>query len=145
MSPASRRSRRRPMAEINVVPYIDVMLVLLVIFMVTAPLLYQGVEIELPRASAEPLPQQDQEAVLVAVDAEGNYYFSVGAAEPEAVDTDTLLTRVAAIVRRQPGTPVLVRGDQNVPYGKVVQAMVQLQAAGVPKVGLSTQMPDNAP
>ena len=136
------RGRRRPMAEINVVPYIDVMLVLLVIFMITAPLLTQGVKVDLPEASADPIEDADKEPVIVNVDAAGNLYLSVGDAPDEPIDADTLVNNVAAVLRRQPGKSVLVRGDHAVDYGTVVSAMVLLQQAGVPRVGLVTEPPE---
>lgn len=138
----SRRIRRRPMAEINVVPYIDVMLVLLVIFMVTAPLLYQGVQIDLPQATAEPVPPQDREPVIVEVDSEGRYYLNVGSGGAEdPVDAQELVATVTAIMREQPQTPVMVRGDRSVAYGRVIEVMAMLQQAGVPEVGMMTQPP----
>ena len=131
------------MAEINVVPYIDVMLVLLVIFMITAPLLSQGVKVELPQASAEPLPPEALEPLVLTVDAEGRYYLNVGGAGEEVpVDLETLLARVAAVLRHKPETPVMVRGDRHVDYGRVIEAMVVLQAAGAPNVGLVTEPPE---
>jgi biopolymer transport protein TolR len=140
---ARTRQRRRPMSEINVVPYIDVMLVLLVIFMITAPLLTQGVKVELPRASAEPLPPEALEPLVLTVDAAGRYYLNVGGdGENVPVDRDTLLARVAAVLRHKPETPVMVRGDKQVDYGRVIDAMVILQAAGAPGVGLITEPPD---
>ncbi|PWG61161.1 protein TolR [Sediminicurvatus halobius] len=130
------------MAEINVVPYIDVMLVLLVIFMVTAPLLYQGVEIELPQAGSEPLPQEEREPVIVEVDREGRFYLSIGAqADDEPVSAREVVVNVTAVMREQPQTPVLVRGDAGVPYGRVIEIMAALKQAGVPQVGLMTQPP----
>lgn len=137
-----RRAKRRPMAEINVVPYIDVMLVLLVIFMITAPLLAQGVKVDLPQASAKPLPPEQLKPLVVTVDAEGAYYTSVGENPKQAVDEATLVARVSAVIRHKPGTPVVVKGDQQVPYGRVVTAMVLLQKAGVPSVGLATEPPE---
>lgn len=138
----TRRLRRRPMAEINVVPYIDVMLVLLVIFMVTAPLLYQGVNIDLPQAGAEPLPQDEREPVIVEIDREGRFYLSVGTqADDEAISAREVVVNVTAVMREQPQTPVLVRGDSGVPYGRVIEIMAALKQAGVPQVGLMTQPP----
>ncbi len=132
------------MAEINVVPYIDVMLVLLVIFMVTAPLLYQGVEIELPQSSAEPMAPQEEEPVIVEVDRNGRFYLSIGAqADDEPVNLEEIVVNVTALMRAQPQTPVFVRGDANVPYARVVNVMTALQQAGVPQVGLLTQPPAN--
>lgn len=130
------------MADINVVPYIDVMLVMLVIFMVTAPLLTQGVSVELPEADAEPVPEQDKEPLVVSVDAAGNMYLNVGDAPEQPVDGDTLVSNISAVLRRQPGKSVLVRGDHSVDYGAVVAALVLLQQAEIPKVGLVTEPPE---
>ena len=136
---ARQRVRKRPMAEINVVPYIDVMLVMLVIFMVTAPLLQQGVQVELPQASAQPLPPDQGEPLELGVDAQGQYFLNVGGDAKAPVDEETIVQRVAAVLRNKPNTPVLVRGDRNVDYGTVVRAMVLLQQAGAPSVGLITE------
>lgn len=137
-----RRNRRRPMSEINVVPYIDVMLVLLVIFMVTAPLLYQGVEIELPQSTADPLPPDDREPIIVEVDRNGRLYLSIGDQPDDApVRIEEIIQNIAIVMRAQPDTPVYVRGDGEVPYARVVTVMTALQQAGVPQVGLMTQPP----
>lgn len=138
----ARNSRRRPMSEINVVPYIDVMLVLLVIFMVTAPLMTQGVKVDLPQASAEPVQQSEKEPLIVTVDAGGLYYLNVGEDPKQGIDHELLVQRVAAVLRYQPGTQVLVRGDAKVNYGAVVTAMALLQKAGAPSVGLVTEALD---
>jgi biopolymer transport protein TolR len=130
------------MADINVVPYIDVMLVMLVIFMITAPLLTQGVQVELPVAAAEPIEEADKEPLVVNVDAAGNLYLNVGETPEEPLDGETLMQKVAAVLRRQPQKSVLVRGDHAVDYGTVVSAMVLLQQAGVPSVGLVTEPPE---
>jgi len=137
----SIKGRRRPMAEINVVPYIDVMLVLLVIFMITAPLLNLGVEVELPKADAEPMEtEQNQEPLVVTVLQNGDLYLNAGGdldgTSSGLIDADTLVTTVSAIVRRNPEIQVLVGGDERVDYGQVYNAMVLLQKAGVTKVGL---------
>ena len=137
----SRRSRRRPMSEINVVPYIDVMLVLLVISMITAPLLNLGVEVELPEADAEPLDtQQSDEPLVITVLKNGDLYLNAGGdldgTSSGLVDAESLVTTVSAIVRRNPDVQVLVGGDRAVGYGEVYNAMVLLQKAGVHKVGL---------
>jgi len=137
MAIASRRHKRKLKAEINVVPYIDVMLVLLIIFMVTAPLLNLGVDIQLPQSSAKAI-QNDKEPVVVSVDQDGQLFLTLGASQREALDPDAL-TKVAAFVRQNPQVPVLVAGDQRADYGKIYQAMVLLQTAGVPKVGLMSQ------
>jgi biopolymer transport protein TolR len=139
---ARQRIRKKPMAEINVVPYIDVMLVMLVIFMVTAPLLTQGVQVDLPEASAEPIDDSDNEPLVVNVDAAGNLYLNVGDTPDKPLDGETLSQNVAAVLRRQPQKKVLVRGDHAVDYGTVVSAMVLLQQAGVPSVGLVTEPPE---
>lgn len=139
----SRHRKRRAVAEINVVPYIDVMLVLLIIFMITAPLLQQGVEIELPQASANPLPSEQKEPVILTVSKTGEYYLNVGEQIKEPISEEVLVHRVAAVVKYQPDTPVLVRGDRSVDYGSVTHAMVLLQSAGVEKVGLMTDQIDN--
>lgn len=141
---AQQRQRREPMSEINVVPYIDVMLVLLVIFMITAPLLSQGVQVDLPEADAKPLDKESKEPLVVSVDAEGNFYLNVGGDEEESVDGDEIVRRVGIVLSKQPDTPVLVRGDNAVNYGAVVQAMVLLQQAGAPSVGLMTDPPQSS-
>ena len=134
--------RKKPMAEINVVPYIDVMLVMLVIFMITAPLLTQGVKVDLPEASAEPIDDPDNEPLVVSVDAGGNLYLNVGESPEDAITEDDLVQVVAAVLRREPRKSVLVRGDHAVDYGAVITAMVLLQQAGVPNVGLVTEPPE---
>jgi biopolymer transport protein TolR len=135
------KGRRRPMAEINVVPYIDVMLVLLVIFMITAPLLNLGVEVELPKADAEPLDnQENKEPLVLTVMQNGDLYLNAGGdldgTTSGLIDAESLVTTVSAIVRRNPEIQVLVGGDERVGYGEVYKAMVLLQKAGVQKVGL---------
>ena len=131
-----RRSARRLMNQINVVPYIDVMLVLLVIFMITAPLLSQGVKVDLPRAAAQPVESQDQETLVVTVDREGRYYL-----DDRRISSEELRRKVAAILKLRPKTPVLIRGDRTANYGEVVKAMTLLQSAGAPSVGLLTEPP----
>lgn len=135
------RQRRKPMAEINVVPYIDVMLVLLIIFMVTAPLLTQGVEVELPKAPSEPVGEQDEEPLIVSVKADGSYYLNLGGDKEKSQSLAVVGDKVNKILRRKPDTTVLVWGDTNVPYGTVVQLMATLQTAGAPSVGLVTETP----
>ena len=136
-------NRRRPISEINVVPYIDVMLVLLVIFMITAPLLTQGVKIDLPQADAEPVSAEMDDPVVVSVDREGNFYIDIGDNKQQPVEEETLLSRVRSVLRHKPKTPILVRGDSHVDYGRVVKAMTLLQAAGAPSVGLITESPED--
>jgi biopolymer transport protein TolR len=138
MTPSPTRRGRRLMAEINVVPYIDVMLVLLIIFMITAPLLTQGIKVDLPKAGAEPLPSDDTKPLILSVDKSGNLYLNIGKDEESPVSEDAVLERVGAVLRREPKTPVLVKADQSVPYGRVVSGMVLLQQAGAEKVGFIT-------
>jgi biopolymer transport protein TolR len=141
MTPSPNRRSRRLMAEINVVPYIDVMLVLLIIFMVTAPLLTQGIKVDLPKAGAEPLPEdmmRDHQPLILSVDPQGQFYLNLGQDDETPIPADTVLERVSAVLRREPQTPVLVKADRSVPYGSVVEGMVLLQQSGAEKVGFIT-------
>jgi biopolymer transport protein TolR len=135
------RKRRRLMGEINVVPYIDVMLVLLIIFMITAPLLTQGVQVELPEANAKPIDPEllkDREPLVLSVDRDGRYYLNIGGDEDSPVGEAEVARRASAVLARDPGTPVLVKADERVPYGSVVRGMVLLQQAGATKLGFLT-------
>ena len=139
--PFNRTGRRKPMAEINVVPFIDVMLVLLVIFMITAPMLTQGVQLDLPQVSSEPIEsQEEREPLIVSVDREGTYYLMLGDDETRG-GLEELGDRVIILLERQPDTQVLVRGDRFVPYGEIVTLMSTLQTAGVANVGLISEPP----
>ena len=139
----ARRGKRRLVSEINVVPYIDVMLVLLIIFMVTAPLLTQGVEVALPTADAEPLePDPNVEPLVITVDAEGLLYLSVNDDPDAPVEADIVKARALAVRRHQPNTPVVIRGDRGTEYRHIINVLVQLQAAGVTGVGLMTEPPE---
>jgi biopolymer transport protein TolR len=129
------------MSEINVVPYIDVMLVLLIIFMVTAPMLMQGVEVDLPEANTEPVENQDSEPLIVSVNKSGQFFLNVGSQEDQALTLATVKQRVSAVIRRSPDKPVLVWGDKAVAYGQVVTLMAALQEAGASSVGLVTENP----
>ena len=138
--PAPQR-RRRLMAEINVVPYIDVMLVLLIIFMITAPLLKEGVKVDLPSAGARPIDAEflkNHTPLIVTIDARGRLYVNFGPNQDQPVSDATVSSRTAALLRRDPQTPILVKADTTVPYGTVVRAMVLLQHAGAAKVGFLT-------
>jgi len=135
--------KRRPISDINVVPYIDVMLVLLIIFMITAPFVQQGVEVDLPQASAKPMSPDEAEPVVVSIDKKGDFYLDIGDEPDKPIDAQLMVNRAAAVRQLKPNVPVLVRGDRNVGYGKVVDAMVLLQKAGVEKVGLMTDQPEN--
>ncbi|VUD52759.1 Biopolymer transport protein ExbD [Thalassocella blandensis] len=134
--------KRKPMAEINVVPYIDVMLVLLVIFMVTAPLLMQGVKVELPQANSVPLDNKEDEPVIVSIKSDGSFYLNLGKEQETAKPLEQITDTVAKVLRQKPNTPVLVWGDTKVEYGLVVNLMSELQKAGAPSVGLVTDPPN---
>ena len=129
------------MAEINVVPYIDVMLVLLVIFMATAPLLMQGVEVDLPDANSSPVSDSDAEPLIVSIDAHARLYLNLGASDDLALNIETVKQRVATVLKRNPQKAVMVWGDAAVPYGEVVALMSELQEAGALSVGLVTEAP----
>ena len=137
-----KTGKRKPVSEINVVPYIDVMLVLLIIFMITAPLIQQGVEIDLPQASANPMPPEQREPMVISVSKAGDFYLNIGEDNDKPIEEELLFNRVAAVISNHPQTPVLVRGDKAVDYGRVTEAMVLLQSAGVEKVGLMTESQD---
>ncbi|MFA5494276.1 MAG: protein TolR [Porticoccaceae bacterium] len=141
MAVVRTRNKRKLVAEINVVPYIDVMLVLLIVFMITAPLLMQGVKVELPQAPSTPLEETDQEPLIVSVKADGSYYMDLGNGKNEREELDVIQDKVAKVLAVQPQTPVLVWGDANVDYGVVVRLMTVLQSAGAPNVGLVTEPP----
>jgi biopolymer transport protein TolR len=132
------QSLNKPMAEINIVPYVDVMLVLLIIFMVTAPLLTQGVIVDLPESSAQILEEQEMPPIIVTVDKVGNYFLNIHKTPSDPMLPSALSEIVATELEKTPHRPVLVRGDEQVNYGKVVTAMVVLQAAGAKSVGLVT-------
>ncbi|RUR27261.1 protein TolR [Vreelandella andesensis] len=141
--PFNRSGSKKPMAEINVVPFIDVMLVLLVIFMITAPMLTQGVQVDLPQVTSEPIESQDEsDPIIISVDREGVYFITLGE-DSTSVSLEQMSQRVMAILQRRPGTPVMVRGDRNVPYGQIVLLMSTLQRSGVANVGLLSEPPQD--
>jgi len=143
---ATPLQKRKLMGEINVVPYIDVMLVLLVIFMVTAPMLTQGIKVDLPQASSEPIEEvPNHQPLVLSVDAEGNLYIDVGDDENEPTTGKKVVARVGAVLRARPDTPILVKADRAVPYGNVVGAMVLLQQAGAESIGFVTDPLDSYP
>ncbi|MGB5258489.1 MAG: protein TolR [Woeseiaceae bacterium] len=143
---ATPLQKRKLMGEINVVPYIDVMLVLLVIFMVTAPLLTQGIEVDLPKAKAAPIQNvQDHKPLVLSVDADGNLYLSVGDDEDKPTTGQEIIRLVNIVLGESPETPVLVKADRAVPYGNVVGAMVVLQQAGAQSIGFVTDPLDTYP
>ena len=121
-------------------PYIDVMLVLLIIFMITAPLLSQGVEVELPKTANKPLPPKQKEPIVLTVDEKGQYYLNIGSDPEQAINNSTLKLIVSKVTNVQPDVKVFVRGDHRADYGQIVAAMSSLQAAGVSKVSLVTEL-----
>jgi biopolymer transport protein TolR len=136
------RKDKKPMSEINVVPYIDVMLVLLIIFMVTAPMLTQGVKIDLPEVESSPvIVEQNQEPLIISVDLNGAYYMEMSSVSKDPLSLDDLLKKTSGLLAQNPSLSVLIRGDRNVEYGVVVQLMAALQAAGAKGVGLITEDP----
>lgn len=137
----AKAARRKPMSEINVVPYIDVMLVLLVIFMVTAPLMTQGIDVDLPDAHSGPLAVDENEPTLVvSVKADNTYYINTGD-EEEPVELATIADRAGKIIKSNPTIKVLVEGDESLSYGVVVNVMNVLQGAGAQNIGLITEPP----
>lgn len=135
------RKRRGPMAEINVVPYIDVTFVLLMIFMITAPLVQTGVDVDLPQADAAAVDLKDEPPVIISIKKDGRFFIDIGDRQDEPVDEGVLYTRVAAVMRNNPKAQIYVRGDHLVEYGRIVTVMAALKSAGAPKVGLMTTPP----
>ncbi|MGZ8186505.1 MAG: protein TolR [Methylobacter sp.] len=134
-----KNRRRKPMGEINVVPYIDVTLVLLIIFMITTPLLQTGVKVDLPQAESSMVEQKDEPPVIVSIKKEGQYYIIVGDQDQQQIQPEEIDERVAAVLSNKPETQVLIEADKGVDYGTVVTVMAGLKNAGVPSVGLMTQ------
>ncbi len=136
------------MGSINVVPYIDVMLVLLIIFMITAPLLQQGVTVDLPNADAAPLDQEmleENEQLILSIDSDGNFYLNLGEDPESPTDEQNVLTVTVAVMRRNADTPVLVKADEAVPHGRVMTGYVLLQQAGARRIGILTDPVEDAP
>lgn len=139
----ARSGKRKLMAEINVVPYIDVMLVLLVIFMITAPLMTQGIKVDLPDAQSGPMDIKSEEQLLVVtIKADGSYFMNVGESE-EAVALEKIGERTGKIIQANPEIRVLVEGDKNIPYGVVIRLMDILEHAGADSIGLITDLPES--
>lgn len=137
------RVKRKRMSEINVVPYIDVMLVLLIIFMVTAPLLSEGVEVNLPESGARTLEESQEEPLVVSVNREGDYFLNLGEQTDKPLEAGALVQRVRAVLRQRSDKTVYIKGDQDARYGQVVAVMATLQEAGVRDLGLVTRSPDD--
>ena len=141
MTIKTTKNKRRLVAEINVVPYIDVMLVLLIVFMVTAPLLMQGVKVELPNAPSAPLEENNRDPLIVSIKADGTLYVDLGNGKNKQELLESIISKVKKVLRQESKTPVLVWGDANVEYGSVVELMSALQKAGASSVGLVTEPP----
>lgn len=143
----SKRLRRRPLSEINVVPYIDVMLVLVIILMITAPLLTQGVHVNLPQAAANALPQKSK-PIIVSVDRKGDFFLNTSKTPSDPISPQDLMSSVSAQMTddaaQKKTAEVYVKGDRDADYGKVMAAMVLLQKAGASDVGLITENPEKA-
>ena len=139
MTIKASKHKRRLVAEINVVPYIDVMLVLLIVFMVTAPLLMQGIKVELPNAPSAPLGKNDRDPLIVSIKADGTFYLDLGNGRNMEEPLTSIIKKVKKVLRQEPKTSVLVWGDASVRYGSVVRLMSDLQNAGAPSVGLVTE------
>lgn len=136
------RKKRRPMSEINVVPYIDVMLVLLIVFMITAPLLNQGIEVELPEANNEPLDlDENLETLVVTITSAGEYFLSLGATgeDRQSLDLETVARQVGQILNANPTVQVLIEGDTNATWGAMINLITALQNAGVENPNFITQ------
>jgi biopolymer transport protein TolR len=142
MAQVTRGRGRRLMGEINVVPYIDVMLVLLIIFMVTAPMLSQGIKVDLPKVAGETLAP-DADPLILSVNSAGEMTLNIGDSKA-ALDPEQVLEIVSAVLRREPERPVVVNADRTVEYGRVVAGMALLQQAGAKKVGFATQSPGDS-
>jgi biopolymer transport protein TolR len=137
-----RRRRRKQMAEINVVPLIDVMLVLLIVFMITAPLITQGVKVDLPQADAEPVESSEELTLVVSINAGGSYFISLGEEEnPEAVPLEQIQEDISKILSQNPSVPIFLEADSSVSYGLVMNLMAALTNAGSDNVRLITQPP----
>lgn|SRR3990167_4330350 len=144
-----RERKNKPISEINLVPYIDVMLVLLVIFMITAPLLTQGVHVNLPQASAKAMPPQKDKPIIVSIDNQGQFYLNTGATPTNPITPQDLMSDVSSQLQtaqsQHKEQDVYVKGDQSANYGQVMQAMILLQKAGAEDVGLITKSPSKEP
>ena len=135
-----KHGRRKPMGEINVVPYIDVTLVLLIIFMITTPMLQTGVEVDLPQAESAMVEQKEGEPpIVISIKEQGEYYINTDGQNDDRIEPEVINERVALVLSTKPGTQVLISADKGVDYGTVVTVMAALKNAGVPTVGLMTK------
>tara|TARA_B100000965_G_scaffold51927_1_gene38648 strand:+ start:622 stop:1032 length:411 start_codon:yes stop_codon:yes gene_type:complete len=132
-------SRRNLISDINVVPYIDVMLVLLVIFMISAPLMVQGIEVNLPEASSEALPVKNNEPLIVSITRDGSIFLETESTKNKSISIGEMGNLVTKIFENRPGLQVVIRGDSEVKYDRVMKVMAQLQASGASDIGLISQ------
>jgi len=138
----TRSKTRGLMSEINVVPYIDVMLVLLVIFMITAPLMTQGIVLNLPDVPADTVDPALEDPLVLSVDSDGRFYLNFGGSAEEAIDDRTVLERARVVMRRSPDTPIFVRGDEGATHGRVMKGFALLREAGVTQAILAVEWPE---
>ncbi len=136
------RYKRRLISDINMVPFIDIVLVLLVAFMVASPLMQQGVDVSLPKTQSDALKPNKNDTLIISVKADGSYFLDVGQNQKNAITLKEMISKIEKIRRRSPNIAVLVRGDSNVNYGKIVNAMSGLQQAGITDIGLVTDPRD---
>ncbi len=133
------KSRRKPMSDINMVPFIDIMMVLLVAFMISAPMLTQGINVDLPKTTSDAIPMpEDQEILIISVKQSGDYFIDLGSDREKAIELSSITEKVNKVIAAKPGTKVLIKGDTNVAYGSVIQLMAGIQGVGVTNVGLIT-------
>ncbi len=140
-----RAKNRRLMGQMNVVPYIDVMLVLLIIFMITAPMLEQGITVDLPQVEAaqlDPEEMRENEPLIISIDRDGEYFLNLGEDPEAAIDVARVRDVTAAVLDRNPATRVFVKADENVVYGRVALALALAQEAGATNIGMVTRSPD---
>jgi biopolymer transport protein TolR len=140
----NRQTRRKPMAEINVVPMIDVMLVLLIVFMISTPLITQGIKVDLPKVNAETVEESDEPTLVVSINAAGEYFISLGEVSednPVPVPLEQIGDNVKKIMSANPKVPVFVEADSSIPYGTVMKLGGTLSAAGVAELRFITQPP----
>ncbi len=141
MSGFGPKIKKKLKAEINVVPMIDVMLVLLIVFMIAAPMMTQGIKVELPKAAADPVDTKDSEPITVSIKQDGSYYIEAGGDPEKARPLDEVKSIVKKILAEKPDTLVFVQADRRVQYGAVVELMAELKVSGAPSVGLITEPP----
>jgi len=136
---SKKNGRRKPMAEINVVPYIDVTLVLLIIFMITTPMLQTGVDVDLPEAESKTVETTDNPPIIISIEKTGAFYIKIDDQDNQQVEPEGIKDLVIAALAQKPGTQVYIAADKSVEYGTVITVMADLKNAGIDKVGFSTK------